>query len=126
MRNGLTLVELYLIGGVFLQADYNDDAKYQGLIFLARVDLSSPTKSLPPAHDIHPSVATYTVESAAGVAFFGLSFGGEVGSVTEVQDVSPGTFTPRWIACIFWPLSALCWLSVTLLRCEFAGQLCTR
>ena len=103
------------------------------------------SKKLLPAHDILSSVATwaYAVGSAAGFAFFGLNFGEEAGAATEVwilracivqgsqqiwvaalwywgdrlNNVLPGAFTPWWIVCIVWPLSALCLLfMVVLLR----------
>ena len=108
------------------------------------------SKSLLPAHDILSSVATwsYAVASAGGFAFFGLNFGEEAGAATEVwilracivqgsqqiwvaalwywgdklNNAAPGTFTPWWIVCIVWPLSALSFSFVILLLRGLPGE----
>jgi alpha-1,3-glucan synthase len=101
------------------------------------------SKTFLPAHDILSSAATwaYAVASAAGFAFFGLNFGEEAGAATQVwilracivqgsqqiwvtalwywgdklNNAVPGIFSPWWIACIVWSLSALCFLFMILL-----------
>lgn len=119
-----------------------------GVAFLL-IGLPYISKSLLPSHDVLSNVATwsYGVASAAGFAFFGLNFGEEAGAATEVwilracivqgsqqiwvaalwywgdklNNAAPGTFAPRWIAFIVWPLSAICFLFMIILLFGLPG-----
>lgn len=120
-----------------------------GVAFLL-IGLPYISNSLLPAHDILSNVATwsYSIASAGGFAFFGLNFGEEAGAATEVwilracivqgsqqiwvaalwfwgdklNNVRPGTFTPRWIVGVVWPLSVFSFLFVALLLRGLPGE----
>jgi len=120
-----------------------------GVAFLL-IGLPYVTSNLKPAHDLISSVATwsYAAASAAGFVFFGLNFGEEAGAATEVwilracivqgsqqiwvaalwfwgdrlNSADPGALAPWWIVCIVWPLAAISFLFMILLRFGLPGQ----